>query len=180
MAVAIWSYSFLDGHGVPVPARYYFSVPEAATLAQLHTEWETFGTILQTISSAKLVGGQSQLKYGQKAGWLNVPDPASDHNVSGLFDFIQANSIYREGYIVPALAEAAMDTGGGPDLTNDAVKDYIDAVVSGRGLTAQYTGISKPGNDITGLFQCRISGRSNRKALIRNTTRSGSGYVPGA
>lgn len=167
-----------DSQGKRAPASLHIAVPDAATLTEVHAAWVTMGGFIQAISGAKVGQGEVRLKFAQDAAWSDTPDDAAYLANGGLFDFSLASSFYRDSVTIPALLDGVLDAGNKVDITDAAVKAFINALVSGFGAATAYTGENRFGVDYSGFLGCRTSGRGYSKQLAKKTWVDGSNYVP--
>lgn len=172
-------YSLLDAQGVRVPSQYYIgSAALGLTGTALVAAATTFGTIVQNVSDAKMIGGEVRIPIPADAGWKANPVNYSHDGDAGLFSFSQAGSRYSQATVVPAIGTSVLDSANGIDLTDVAVKAYINAILAGTGLAANFRIVSKFENAISAFLGCEYTDRTHRRQVSKKTFRSGSNYVP--
>lgn len=177
MAAVIYSFTLQDAIGVKTPVAFFGSTPEAQTLTQIHDNWAELGAVLDAISAAKIVKGQILLRFVPDVAWKAVPEDTSRVTGNGLFSFIMQDTIYRQSYLVPSLADAALDAANKIDITDAGVKALINSLVGGWGAADVVKGIGKHGEDITGFSGCSTVGRTHRRQQMTKTYVDGSTYV---
>ncbi len=178
MAQILYSYTFLDSRGKKTAAAYFGSTPEAQTLSNLHDDWIALGSILESITAAKITNGQVKIGFAQDVAWKDTPVDGSNISEAMLFDFVLNGIVYRQSYLVPAPADAALDASNKIDLTDAGVKAFINGMVSGWGVGTAVVGMGKFGQDITGFLGCRTTDRTHRRQATMKTYVDGANYVP--
>lgn len=171
-------YSLLDAQGVRVPAQFY--VGDAAlglTGTAFIAAAVTFGTIVQNISDAKMTGGEIRIPITADAGWKANPVNFSHVGDAGLFQFGQANSKYTQSAVVPAIGTSVLDSANGIDLEDAAVKAFINAILAGTDLAANFRVVSKFDNAIDTFLGCEYVDRTHRRQVKGKTYRSGANYA---
>jgi hypothetical protein len=178
MTQVIYSYTFKDQEGRQASYGYFGSTPEAHTLTDVHGDWEALGAVLEALTDCEIVKGQITLRFDRNAAWKASPVAGANISKAGLFEFILANTIYRQSFLVPSMNALSLDAAKKIDITDTGVKAFINGVVSGWGTGNAVVGMGKFGQDVTGFLGCRTTDRTHRKQSTAKTWVDGSSYVP--
>jgi hypothetical protein len=162
--LAILSVELQDSLGVSTAHDLFLLVPDTAAVSALISWAGNYFIKLDPITDAAGVQAHITLKF-TSAGLKTTPVASSEVEKTGLFNFAQASSLYKQGVDVPAIADATI-TSGRIDLANTDIVAWRDYVLTAHdGISA----VGKFTNDLTSLQDALISFRKHRRAENRRS-----------
>lgn len=154
----ILSYTITDALAVQATSVIYLDAPGTVTLANLQTFANDYTPLLDAITDGQIVGIEVRVPLiiaGAKSG----PAEGAEVERTGLFNFEQAGTRYKNGVDVPAIKDELI-VGGRINLTDAAVTSWRDFLLA---TTVGITVVSKFFNALVSLLDSLITFRKHRK-----------------
>jgi hypothetical protein len=159
-APTIFSYTVEDAEGLSASIPIYVAYDAATeTIASLQGAAAAFGALIDAITDGKITGFSIFVPFLPDPGWKTAAVANCDVEEGGLFNFTQANTIYVQEILIPALKQAIL-TNGKIVLTQAAVAAFTAGIIAGSGAVFPN---SKYLNDLTGLKNASKTFRKHRK-----------------
>jgi hypothetical protein len=130
----IFSYQLQDDQGVKNRVDIYVAYNAAvATVASLQGAWAAYGGLLDAITDAKIVEGRITIPFASDPGWKAAPVDGNNVNQVMVLDFENDFNRYLTPIDIPAYKESLLTPDNDPDLSNEDLEAFIDAVIAGSG-----------------------------------------------
>lgn len=161
----ILSYTIQDDSGAKASAAFYVDYDGAVITAQeLLNEWTNFGDLVDGITDGKIVGGSVTIPLGRDGAWKAAAVADSFVGKTGVFNFANDTTFKRDGFAVPAIANAVV-TAGRIVLTNAAVAAFTAAMTSGF-TNGNFANAADQG--LTALIDAFLSSRKHASVKQRS------------
>jgi len=159
----IVSVRVVDAYGIPGTTDYFITVDDTKTIAQLDTDVVDLLDAQLALTQANEVEVIVSLVAHENAD----PGPGTgDIEKGALINFNNGTDRYAQGYWIPDVAPAVLNSNGLVDLTNTDVTAFITFLTTAHTVI---TVVTKGVRALTSLKDALISFRKHRKPLSRKT-----------
>lgn len=156
----------MDDAGVKASVPFYVSYNGATlTSDDLIAEWNAQGARLDAITDGVIVGGSVTIPLPPAVAWKDVAVADSTVAKTGLFNFLNDTTTRRDGFGIPAIANALV-TDGRINLASAAIVAFVTALTGGF-TGGNYDNAVSQG--LTALVDAFLTARK-RANMKRNTT----------
>jgi len=171
----IYSYTLKDARGVQATTTGIFTSYDAATqtVGAMTGNVAALGGLIDAITDAQIIDARLIIDVAPDPAWKSSPVASSDVQESFAFDFLQANSKYVQGVLVPGLKQSIL-VGGAPVPTANPLLAFITDMIGSIGGSSTVFANSKYSNDLTALKQVYVSFRPHRRATKQRTLKPGA------
>lgn len=160
----IFSFTIEDAKGVKATHNIFTSYDGATTTVNgLITALNTYGGVLDAITDGQIIDTRLIIPLAPDGAWKTAPVAGSNVEQTGLFNFSQAGSKYKQGEDVPAISASVL-VGGRINLTNADIISWLSALTGGLGTVGV---VSKFANDLVALVDALVTFRKHRRQLDR-------------
>lgn len=170
----IYSYTLKDSRGVQATTTGIFTAYNATTqtVSAMLGNVAALGGLIDAITDAQIVDARMIVDVAPDPSWKSAPVAGSDIQESLNFSFLQADSKYVQGVLIPGLKNSML-VNGAPVPTADPLLAFITAMTTNIGGSSTVFANSKFSNDLTALQQVYVSFRPKRAATKQRTLKSG-------
>jgi hypothetical protein len=171
----IYSYTLMDARGVKATTTGIYTSYNAATqtVGAMTGNVAALGGLIDAITDAQITDARLVIDVAPDPAWKSAPVANSDVQESFAFNFLQANSKYVQGVLVPGLKNSIL-VSGAPAPTVDPLLAFITSMTGSIGGSSTVFANSKYSNDLTALKDVYISFRPHRSATKQRTLKPGS------
>lgn len=164
------TFRLVDAQGIRGSLNMPVLVDTAQTLTQAQTAWLAQATLLDAVTSAKIVGGSVRINNASLAGLKGSAASDSRIQETGNLDYSVTGVPGVYDSIVPSIADAVLVGGVGPqiDEANVAMAAYI-ASVTGAILGGNFT--NRDFLVLAALVDSFLSDRKRRRKLSEASRR---------
>jgi hypothetical protein len=160
---AILSATIQDAEGILATNKIYVDLDDTKTIAQLRTDGHSYLEALDNITDGQIIRAHVAVPIALGGTVKTSPVAGSNVESTGLFNFSQVSSAYKEGVDVPAIAQATI-VSGHIDLTNTDIQNWINFITVASSVV---TVVSKFNNVLQALLDALRTFRKHRRQLIR-------------
>ena len=160
---AVMSAQVTDTYGITATTDAFITIDDSKTVAQVIAEVGGWALLVQELSQ----GSVKEYSFRVIAPTVSPSTAAGDVEKGGLFNFLNASDPYAQGYWIPDIAPAVLNSQGLIDLTNTDVNAFIAFMTTAH---TAITVVTKGVRALTALKDALISFRKHRKPLERRTT----------
>jgi len=170
----IYSFTLKDARGVQATTTGIFVAYNAAvqTVGAMAGNVAALGGLIDAITDAQIIDCRMIIDVAPDPGWKSAPVAGSDVQESLNFSFLQANSKYVQGVLIPGLKNAML-VDGAPVPSAAPLSDFIDDMITNIGGSSTVFANSKFSNALNALDSVFVSFRPKRAATKQRTLRSG-------
>ena len=162
---AIASITIFDDLGVATPHDIVVSIDDSGTVASVITQIQDYWTLVKPLTDG--ASKKCQITIGLTPTDFNVAAATGKAvDTTGLFTFAQSGSVYKYSVDIPAIADAVLSNGK-IDAGNSDVTAWVEWWASAH---TGVRGVSKYKLLTAGFLGSKLSTRSHRKSLTRNST----------
>ena len=156
---SVLSYEIKDDLGVTASMPHFVNIPTATTLAQIQTFANDYTPLLQAVTDGEITGITVKIPLVITGG-ASAPVAGSEVERTGLINFEQNGSNYKQAIDILALSEGLIISGK-IDLSNAAYIAWRNFVLA---TTLGITFTSKFGNNLLAVLDTLITFRKRRKS----------------
>lgn len=168
--LCLYSTQIEDYLGVSTTHDIFLNVADTVTLATIVSTMQGYQALLDDMTGGAQRKATLRMNIPVAGGNRTVPEDGDETEMTGLFNFSQVGSTYKNGIDVPAL-NGLLVVNGRIDLTNAAVGSWVTWLTSAH---TNITPTSKFQLDFVGLLDALISFRKHRKSQTRRSIEVGS------
>lgn len=154
-----------DYLGVPSSHDIFLKMPDTTTLAQVITKMQAYQTLFDAVTGGQQMANTVRVFVPFTGGLKASPVAGDETEKTGLFNFSQFGTRYKNGINVPAIRETLI-TSGKIDLSAGAITAWVTWLLD---TATGYTVVTKLGAAILALLDALISFRKHRKAESRRS-----------
>jgi hypothetical protein len=151
-----------DTYGITATTEAFITIDDTKTVAQLLADAGGWALLVQELSQ----GSVKKFSVTVEAPLLEAVTAAGDVEKGGLFNFNNATDPYAQGYWIPDISPAVLNSQGLIDLSNSNVEAFITFMTTAH---TAITIVTKGVRALTALRDALISFRKHRKPLSRRT-----------
>lgn len=172
MANVTWlvSVEILDALGVTAPHNLYIQTADTQSPANMNTWAADYLAKLDAITDGQITSAKASLVMTLPSGIKTAPVVGSEVERTGLFNFSQSDSKYKQGIVVPAIAQSLL-VNGKINLSASAVTAWTGVITA---VTQGVTVVAKFINALQALLDALISFRKHRRAENRRSFEVGA------
>jgi|SRR5215471_3690055 len=155
-----------DALGVTVSMPVYIALDPSKTLSAIEADLNSVIAAVEATTDSFIEGATLNVEVSiVRTGFKTSPNATAENERTGLFNFKQTGSPYKNGVDLPAIQDALI-TGGKIDLTAAAITALVNA------LTVPFTTfevVSTAIRALTALTDALLTFRKHRKAESRRS-----------
>jgi len=157
------SIEYLDQYGIPGTVDYFVTIDDTQTVGALISDVNTLGSDTNALTQAFHKSTKVNVTCFDNSA---TPSGVGDIEKGALLNFNNASDPYAQGYWIPDVNPAILNSNGLVDLTNGSVTAFITFLTTAH---AVITVVTKGVRALTALRDALISFRKHRKPLARKT-----------